>query len=227
MDLAARLRTLADLVPQGTRFADVGTDHAYLPVWLILCGHIPGAIAADLRPGPLERARETARQYRVEDRICFRLCDGLSGIGQEEVDTIAIAGMGGDTISAILAAAPWSRDKRLLLQPMTAFPSLRSWLGKAGYKIEEERIAAEGERLYSIWVVTGGEMGPMSPAELWVGRQSREDPLRLSYLGKMRAKVRRALDGQLASRHWDETQIGLLREVLRGIGEMEKELRAE
>ena len=92
--LSPRLRMAASLVPPGARLADIGTDHGYLPAALILEGAIPSAIASDLRPGPLARARETAVRYGLEDRLSLRLCDGLSGIGPEEADALVIAGMG-------------------------------------------------------------------------------------------------------------------------------------
>lgn len=224
MELTPRLRTLADLVPQDARLADVGTDHAYLPVWLLLQGRISRAIAADLREGPLNRARETARQYQVEDKVSFRLCDGLSLVDREEVDVISIAGMGGETIAAILQAAPWAREKLLLLQPMTSFPDLRLWLQQHAYAIQRERIVREGERLYTVWVVTAGAMEPLTPAELWAGRQDREDPLRAAYLELMESKAKRALEGHLASRQRDEGEIRRLTRVLEGLGDMRKEL---
>ena len=93
-------------MPLGTRLADIGTDHAYLPVWLVLEGRVASAIASDLRPGPLQRAKETAKTYGTE--IDCRLCNGLTCITPDEVDTIVIAGMGGETIAAILSAAPWT-----------------------------------------------------------------------------------------------------------------------
>ena len=96
VELTPRLRSVAELVPRGARFADVGTDHAYLPVWLLQQGRITGAVASDLRPGPLERARGTAEKYGLTGRMDFRLCDGLSGIQPDEVNTIAMAGMGGE-----------------------------------------------------------------------------------------------------------------------------------
>ena len=224
MELTPRLRALADLVPQDARLADVGTDHAYLPVWLLLQGRISRAIAADLREGPLNRARETARQYQVEDKVSFRLCDGLSLVDREEVDVISIAGMGGETIAAILQAAPWAREKLLLLQPMTSFPDLRLWLQQHAYAIQKERIVREGERLYTVWAVTAGAMEPLTPAELWAGRQDREDPLRAAYLELMESKAKRALEGQLASRQRDEGEIRRLTRVLEGLRDMRKEL---
>ena len=146
LELTPRLRTAADLVPAGARLADIGTDHAYLPAALLLEGKIPYAIAADLRHGPLLRARETAAEYGCRDRMGFRLCDGLKGIRPEETDAIVIAGMGGETIAQILAAAPWVRERNvpLVLQPMSSLPDLRGWLFQNGYQIEEERLAREG-----------------------------------------------------------------------------------
>lgn len=224
LTLTPRLRAIADQVPDGCRFADIGTDHAYLPVWLLLQGRIEEAIAADLREGPLSRARETAEKWGVARHVSCRLCDGLSSVAPGEVDTVAIAGMGGETIAAILAAAPWTREgTQLLLQPMTSFHDLRRWLFENGYNIEREHIVREGKRLYTIMTVRGGEMEPPSPAELWVGRQS-DDVLREAYLDFMREKVSRALAGQNASKNRDEALVSELSAVLRGIDKMREEL---
>lgn len=224
LTLTPRLTAVARLVHQAAHLADVGTDHAYLPVRLLLDGRIEYAIAADLREGPLSRARETAARYGVEGRISFRLCDGLSGVGREEVDTVAIAGMGGETIAAILSAAPWTREgTRLLLQPMTSFPDLREWLQKNGYSILREHIVREGKRLYTIWETEGGQMPALSPGELWAGRQS-DDLLRGAYLDMIAVKVNRALEGQRASSRQNEEQIAALAQVLTDIQAMRKEL---
>lgn len=223
MELSPRLQAVADQVPEGAVFADIGTDHAYLPVWLLLNGRIDHAIAADLREGPLARARETAAQYGVTDRVSFRLCDGLTGIRAGETDMIAIAGMGGETIASILAAAPWTRECELLLQPMTSFPDLRFWLQQNGYMIENEKVVREGERLYSIWNVTGGTMKQLSPAELWVGVQS-DDPLRMEYLTMMEEKLERSLRGHLAASTPNETEITALTEILAELRCMKGEL---
>lgn len=206
IELSPRLRLAADLVPQGVRLADVGTDHAYLPACLLLEGKIPWAIASDLRQGPLNRARETARQYGCGDRMAFRLCNGLAGIRPGEVDSIVIAGMGGETIAQILEAAPWVLEEKipLVLQPMSSLPELRTWLGQHGYAIAREQLAREGETLYVVMQVTAGEMGPQTPGQLWVGRQSR-DPLRGAYLEQQERKLRRAVDG-MAKSQGEETQ---------------------
>jgi len=220
LELTPRLQAIADQVPSGSVFADIGTDHAYLPVWLLLNGRIDSAIAADLREGPLARARATAAQYGVTDRVSFRLCDGLTGICAGEADVIAIAGMGGETIASILAAAPWTRCCKLFLQPMTSFPDLRLWLQQNNYVIEEERIVREGNRLYSIWNVIGGAMQELTPAELWVGRQS-ADPLRREYLSMMEEKLERSLHGHLAASVPNEAEINNIKNILAEIRQME------
>ena len=91
LELTPRLRQIAAWVRQGAHLADVGTDHAYLPVWLTLQGRVASAIASDLRRGPLDRAQETGRRYGVGDRITFRLGNGLAAVAPEECDTIVIA----------------------------------------------------------------------------------------------------------------------------------------
>lgn len=120
LELPPRLRLIAGWVPEGAYLADVGTDHGYLPTWLRLQGKIRGAVASDLRPGPLERAKVTGLLYGT-DNIEYRLCNGLAGIRPSEVDTVTIAGMGGETILSILKAAPWTADGQhtLLLQPQS------------------------------------------------------------------------------------------------------------
>ena len=225
MELTPRLQAIAEQVPKGARLADVGTDHCYLPVWLLCSGCIDSAIAADLREGPLNRARETAGRFGVAERISFRLCDGLSAIRSEEVDTIVIAGMGGETIISILEAAPWTKEGALLLlQPMTGSAELRLWLQEHGYQISDERIACEGERLYNILTVQGGKMPPLSPAELWAGRQN-GGPQRLKYLDQVRNRVEKTLRGQQAAQAPDHSKVAGLIRVLSGLTEMEKELK--
>ena len=226
MELTPRLQAIAQQVPQGARLADVGTDHGYLPVWLLLNDRIETAIAADLREGPLNRAKETAQQYRQSEKISFRLCDGLTDIAADEVDTVVIAGMGGETIATILEAAPWTcQEKLLLLQPMTGMPQLRLWLQSHNYSILSEQIVREGKRLYGIWSVRGGWMAPLSPAELWAGKNSR-DPLRPDYLTMIEEKAGKALRGQLAAHDPDQTAIAELEEALSGLRKMKKELKS-
>ena len=101
--LPPRLAAIAALVPDGARLADVGTDHALLPIRLLLDGKIQSAVATDIRPGPLSRAKENAYAAGVQDLSCV-LCDGLTDVSPDSVDTVVIAGMGGENIAAILRA---------------------------------------------------------------------------------------------------------------------------
>lgn len=100
--ISERLRTAAGLIGEGERLADVGTDHGYVPIYLVERKHIPSAIAMDIRTGPLERAREHIRMYGMEDYIQTRLSDGVAALKPGEADTILIAGMGGGLVKHIL-----------------------------------------------------------------------------------------------------------------------------
>ncbi|MEG0322031.1 MAG: class I SAM-dependent methyltransferase [Oscillospiraceae bacterium] len=182
--LTDRLQAVAKEIPQGAHMADVGTDHGYLPTWLIQTGRVERLIASDLRQAPLERARRNVQKHEVADRVDLRLCDGLAGIRPDEVDTVVIAGMGGEIIAKILAAAPWTKACRCILQPMSSHPDLRRWLWSNGYQITLEQLVREGKVLYTVLTATGGESGPFSPAECWAGKQRQGDdaPLRHEYL---------------------------------------------
>ena len=196
IELSPRLRMVAGLVPPGSRLADIGTDHAYLPAALIQKGTIPTAIAADLRQGPLNRAKATVRECGLTGRVTFRLCSGLEGVRPDEVDAVAIAGMGGETIADILAAAPWTRERDvpLVLQPMSSMDDLRLWLERHGYTIVKEELAREGETLYTALLVRSGAMVPMTAAERLAGKNT-DHPLRGAWLDRWLDKTDRALTG--------------------------------
>ena len=195
LELTPRLRQLADWVPNGAAFADIGTDHALLPVYLVLNRRLRGCIASDLRPEPLRRARATAKLWDVSG-IRFRLCDGLSGIRPEEADTVAIAGLGGENIAAILHKAPWTRDgaHTLLLQPMTRAETLRGFLSENGYAIRREALVQERGILYPVMDVTGGEMR-LSPGECYGGAGLSRDALGDKYLIEKILRLQNALAG--------------------------------
>jgi tRNA (adenine22-N1)-methyltransferase len=204
--------------------ADVGTDHAYLPVWLLLHSRVKSAIAADLRPGPLDSARRTAAQYGVTERLSFRLCDGLTDIRPEEADAVTIAGMGGETISAILEAAPWTKEETaLVLQPMTSLPDLRNWLQSHGYRIWRERVVWDEGKLYTVMAVSAGGMPPLSLGEQYAGRPESwaVEPIRLDYLEHLMEKLRRELAGvERSSKAEDQPRRGLLRQTIEELEEM-------
>ena len=155
--LTPRLALAASFVPQDAVVIDVGTDHAYLPVQLILSGKCSRAVAADINAEPLKRAEGNIRKYGLSDKIGLVLCDGLAKMDASCGDTIIIAGMGGDTILGILSDAPWTKQKTLILQPMTNAAKLRRFLRENGYVILDEAVAREDRHLYSVMKVTGGE----------------------------------------------------------------------
>ena len=166
--LSPRLAACARLVPQGAKLADIGTDHAYLPVWLARRGTITHALACDLREGPLHRAQENIHKYRVQELVETRLSDGLSAVSAQEADTVVIAGMGGDLMVQILSKAPWLKDgKTLILQCMTSAEGLRRWLLAEGYRVEKENAVRSEGRVYSVmlvrWQAGEWQAGPLFP----------------------------------------------------------------
>ena len=198
LELSKRLAAVAALVPDGARLADVGTDHGYLPVSLILSGRITRAIATDIRRGPLEHAKRTAAECGVTDQLDFRLCDGLNAVSPEECDTITIAGMGGETIAHILSQALWTRnDIRLILQPQSTQDVLRRFLAHSGYRICSERVVREGERWYPVLEVEGGEMSAFSEGEAVAGKPETwvDQPERRGYLEWLLRRTRQQLEG--------------------------------
>lgn len=148
--LNERLMTAVQFVREGSRLADVGTDHGYLPIFLILEGRIPFAIAADINRGPLDKADENIHKYALDGKIKTVLCDGLRRIDKDEVDDVAIFGMGGELIVKIIDEAPWLKDaaKRLILQPMTHPEKLRKYLADNGYRIIGEALSFDRGKIY-------------------------------------------------------------------------------
>ncbi|MCI9392440.1 MAG: SAM-dependent methyltransferase [Oscillospiraceae bacterium] len=197
LELGPRLRAIADLVPPDCRcLADIGTDHGYVPAALLLAGRVGRAVAADVGALPLDHARRTAARCGVEDRMDLRLGDGLSVLSPGEADVIVIAGMGGDTIAGILAAAPWSRDgPLLLLQPMSRACELRRWLPEQGYAVRAETLVQDKGVLYPILSAAGGTMAPASEAQAWGGFLLEGDPLWGRYLSDRILRLRRAAAG--------------------------------
>lgn len=220
LTLTPRLQAIADRVPQGARLADIGTDHGHLPLWLLTQNRLTCAIASDLREGPLDHARDNARFHGLTDRVSFRLASGLEGIAPNECDTISIAGMGGETIAAILEAAPWTADGKhtLLLQPMTMLPQLRQWLWAHGYCIQEETVCQEGHRYYLIWTVCGDAERQDKPLEACVLSDALlRAPGAMAYLQALYTRENRALSGMEQGQNTDAAMIEAQRTVVQTI----------
>ena len=223
--LTPRLGLLADWVPAGARLADVGTDHGYLPVWLVLEGRVASAIASDLRPGPLSRARETAASCGAE--LDLRLCDGLSAIRPEECDTVVIAGMGGENIAAILAAAPWTADgsHTLLLQPQSRPEVLREFLAGHGYAIRREALVRDRGHLYPVMEAGAGTM-TLSPGQLYCGAKLLHDPLAERYIIEKIIQLQGVVVGRSRSAsEQDRADADHLRDIITDLLAMREEWR--
>lgn len=154
MKLTDRLLKIASLVSEGKRVADIGTDHGYIPVYLLNKGTVPFAILADVNKGPLENARKEVRHNKLSDKTDLRLGSGIEVLNKGEVDEVIIAGMGGILISELLEAKKEVSHsvEKLILQPMQAQEELRKYLLNNGYEILDEVLVKEDFRVYEIIV---------------------------------------------------------------------------
>ena len=152
MKLDARLKAVADYVEKDRVFADIGTDHAYLPVYLLENGIIERAIASDLRKGPLENARKTVEENGMSDKIELRLSDGFDNYEPYEAQEIAICGMGGLLISDFINRTEWLKDGsvHLIIQPMTHIADARKTLADNGFCIHGETVVKDDNRFYIV-----------------------------------------------------------------------------
>ena len=153
MRMNLRLSTLAQMVDQGARIADIGTDHAYLPIKLVKEGKVDFAIASDVAAGPLENAEKDIIAAGLKNKIETRLGSGLETISNEDrIDTVVIAGMGGKLMTNILSEA-WSKNfhyATLILEPNVGEPGVREWLSAHKYQIINEKIIAEAGHIYEL-----------------------------------------------------------------------------
>lgn len=197
MKLDSRLMAIANLVRKDKIFADIGTDHAYLPVYLVEKGIISKAIAADLRKGPLENAKDAVVSYGFADQIELRLSDGLDNFSQNEVEEIAVAGMGGLLISQFIERTQWLKNEyvHLLLQPMTHVEELRKTLFDNGFIIDKEVVAEDDDKLYIILsVYFYGDATAYTELDLIVGKLPyNSDNLSKKYLSKIYEKYNKKL----------------------------------
>lgn len=159
MKLPARLEAALSLIPHGAIFADIGTDHGYLPVQAVLSGTSAYAIAADIGRGPLDAAIGHVRGEGLEGRIDCRLGDGLTCIRPHEVDGAIICGMGGSLICRILeqSEALWQSFSFVVLQPQSDSGALRNFLYDHGWHIDDERLVVEDGRLYELMRAVPGK----------------------------------------------------------------------
>ena len=166
--LTPRLQAAAELITNAESVIDIGTDHGYLPIYLLLAGKAKIAAAADIRKGPLDNARENISLYGVEIKTC--LSDGFKQVS-EKYHTACICGMGGETIASVIADGKDITPDTLILQPMTGAEKLRKYLFENGYSIETEVFVTEGTKVYCIIkACKTGKNTPYTYADLYLGK---------------------------------------------------------
>jgi len=172
MNLSGRLKAIADAVPKCRAAADIGTDHGYIPVYLVRNKIVDAAIASDISSGSLDKAKKLISQAGLGDVIDTRLGSGLEVLKPGEVDTIIIAGMGGLLIRDILDACPdTAGGAALILQPMVAQENLRKWLLENGYMILDEDLVREDHRYYEIITAAAGHQTVENEIYYEIGRR--------------------------------------------------------
>ncbi len=192
MILDIRLRTAADMVPEGARLADVGSDHAYLPIALCLENKISCALASDINDGPVAAAVANINRNNLAGRIRAVRADGLDAAEEFAPDCVTVLGMGGELIVSILEKAPWIKDGRitLVLQPMTHPEILSKYLAAEGFDVTDERIVCDGgreDRIYRVIRATfDGRARKLSKGEALIGKINLErlDETTVAYVNK-------------------------------------------
>ena len=200
LKLSKRLLCAASFAREGDFIADVGTDHAYLPIYLYTAGIIRGAVVGDINQGPIDRAKRNIREYSCESAIIPVLSDGLCKMYEFLPDTVFILGMGGELIVNIISKAEWLKERktRLILQPMTHAEILRAYLFDNGFEILDETLVEDG-KIYQIIVAeyTGAKTS-VDTLELFFGKINleRADELLVSVLDREQSILGARLEGK-------------------------------
>lgn len=164
--LSKRLQRCADYIGCANRVADIGCDHGYLGISLLKNGQVKSVIAADIRPMPLQAAKENAKRFGFDEQMEFFLSDGASAIPRD-FDVMVCAGMGADTMISIIENAPWlkSTSYRLVLQCQSKTAMLRKYLNENGFSIVRESAIKDGRFLYSVMEVVFKQEVPFTPGQ--------------------------------------------------------------
>ncbi|HIQ96215.1 MAG TPA: SAM-dependent methyltransferase [Candidatus Limivivens merdigallinarum] len=198
MQLSKRMKAVADLAGMGDCLADVGTDHGYIPIYLLEERRFQRGIAMDVHEGPLLRARENIQSHGLSDRISCRLGDGLERLGKGEADTVVIAGMGGSLIIRILTEGEkvLKEVSRLVLQPQSEIAKVRDFLQEQGYQIEKEHMVLDEGKYYQAMRIGHGRMEKLLPEEAKYGSflLKENDSCLKEYLNREEQKFREILE---------------------------------
>ena len=169
--LSARLSVAAELVREGSRLADVGCDHGYVPVSLVLSGRIKSAVACDINEAPLASCKRLVWEYNLDEKIECVLSDGLQNVQGEKIDDILLAGMGGELIADILAVCPYVREKHIIINAMTHPEIARRWIYDNGFAILNDVVVPDGKHHYSVLdAVYNGEKKAYTEVDCFLGK---------------------------------------------------------
>lgn len=218
--LDERLLAVSNFVRQGSIAADVGTDHAFLPVYLVQNRICKRVIACDINRLPLESAKRTVGRYSLECNIELRLSDGLQAINKGECSDIIIAGMGAELISEIINRCEWIRNRKinLILNPMTKPELLRRFLYANGFDILAETAVVSQAKHYTIInAVFDGKKSEPSLSEIWFGKLTdKNDAASREYINMTANRMLKKANGMLCKNSGDEFAV-LLKQTANSI----------
>ncbi len=199
MKMSDRLELVASFARRGSRIADVGTDHGYVPIALAARGIAEAALAMDVKPGPLSRAEENIRRFGLEEKIAVRLSDGVRELRPGEADTVILAGMGGELVIHIIQDGKrlWDDIEHWILSPQSEIDKVRRFLQGNGFRIDEEAMICEDGKYYTVMDVVRGVMEPLDELQALYGPVllKRKDPCLCRLLERERRVYGQILDG--------------------------------
>lgn len=207
MKLKGRLKLIYDMIPQCDTLCDIGTDHALIPAYALMNNRCRRAIATDVKKGPLKRAEKTLKLYNLHGLMELRLGNGLDAISMDEADVIVMAGMGGMLITRLIEEQldKAMKARRIIIQPMHAQETVRPFLWRNGFVVDDEALAREGEKLYEVLSVYYDESGTASSSKtplyavIGEGLVRKMDPLLEDWLREKIGKQRKKVEGLKAA----------------------------
>lgn len=218
MILKGRIKFIADMIPECTILSDIGTDHAYIPIYMVENEKCSKAIACDVREGPVAVANRHIRQYGMEGRIETRLGSGLNPLNEDEMDVCVIAGMGGVLIRELLTEdiEKAKLANALVIQPMNCIELVREWLFQNGFEILDEGLINEGFRIYNVIVAQWtGKIAKKELVYYYIGEKliEKKDPLLKKYINRRIDLMDRVLKQMSAMKDQDSSLISDQRNI--------------
>lgn len=207
--LSARLNAVAELVPACDKLADIGTDHGFLPLYLLSSGKIRRAVCTDVNASPLESAKRNLAAAGLSGLAEFRLGDGMKVIEPGEISCAVIAGMGGETIAGLMGADT-SGTELFVLQPMSKSEKLRQWLHANGWGIPSWRLVRDVGRLYEVLLVSKKVPPEAEPFVSFGAPCPEVSRLYSEYIGEKLAGFEKSLRGLLSAASPDAERISIV-----------------